>query len=114
MRVPLTLYFALFAIPTLAETISPSDAPAHVGEHVTVEGVVTEVYHARSERVTFIDIGGRFPNQVFTAVIFAGDAAKFANIDSLQGKTIDISGTIILYKQILEIILNDAEQVKVK
>ena len=38
--------------PALAETITPSEAPSHVGEQVAGEGVVTEVHHARSGRAT--------------------------------------------------------------
>jgi DNA/RNA endonuclease YhcR with UshA esterase domain len=42
------------------------------------------------------------------------DAPKFPGIDLLQGKTVDITGTITLYKKRPEIILNDAEQIKIK
>ena len=114
MRLALMLWFALLTTSALAETITPSDAQSHIGEHITVEGIVTEVHHATSGRATFIDMGGRYPNNVFTAVIFADDAPKFSGIDLLQGKTVDITGTITLYKKRPEIILNDAEQIKIK
>jgi len=39
---------------------------------------------------------------------------KFPDVDSLEGKTIDITGTIKLYNKRLEIILNDPEQIKIK
>src|SRR5579859_5321504 len=102
----LTFCFVLAVAPAFAQTITPSEAQSHVGEHVTVEGIVSEVHHATSGRATFIDMGGRYPNNVFTAVIFSGDAPKFPSVDSLQGKTIDITGTITLYKKRPEIILN--------
>jgi DNA/RNA endonuclease YhcR with UshA esterase domain len=110
----LTPFIILSATPALAETIPPSEAQAHVGQTATVEGIVSEVHHATSGRATFIDMGGRYPNNVFTAVIFADDAPKFPDVDSLQGKTIDITGTIKLYNKRPEIILNDAEQIKIK
>jgi DNA/RNA endonuclease YhcR with UshA esterase domain len=106
--------FALLTTQAFAETIMPSDASSHVGEHVTVEGIVTEVHHAASGRAAFLNMGGRYPNNVFTAVIFADDAPKFPGIDLLQGKTVDITGTITLYKKRPEIILNDAQQIKIK
>jgi len=81
---------------------------------VTVEGAVNEVHHAASGKVTFIDMCGRYPNNVFTGVIFKDDASKFPNIDSLNGKTIDITGTIKVYKEKPEIILNDPAQIKTK
>jgi hypothetical protein len=50
---------ALTAIPAVAATITPPEAKAHVGENVTVEGVVSEVHHAASGKAIFLDIGGR-------------------------------------------------------
>ncbi len=108
------LGLALAATPALAETIAPPDAQKYVGKSVTVEGVVAAVHHAASAKVTFIDIGGRYPDNAFTGVILADDAAKFPDVDSLQGKTIDITGTITLYNQRPEIILKDAAQIKAK
>jgi DNA/RNA endonuclease YhcR with UshA esterase domain len=86
----------------------------HVGQNLTVEGVVSEVHHAASGKAIFIDIGGRYPNNPFAAVIFADDASKFPNVDSLEGKTVDISGSVRLYKGKPEIILNDPAQIKAK
>lgn len=110
----IALGFALTAAPALAQTIQPADARAHVGQTVTVEGTVSEVHTAASGRATYIDMGGRYPNNAFTAVIFAKDASKFPNVDSLNGKTVDITGPIRLYKGKPEIILNDAGQLKAK
>jgi DNA/RNA endonuclease YhcR with UshA esterase domain len=105
---------AVTAIPAVAETITPPEAKAHVGQIVTVEGVVSEVHHAAPGKVIFIDMGGRYPNNAFAAVIFAEDANKFPNVDSLEGKTVDVTGAIKLYRGRPEIILNDPAQIKVK
>jgi RecJ-like exonuclease len=105
------LGLALIASPALAETIAPADAGAHVGQIVTVEGAVSEVFTARSH-TTFIDMGGRYPNNTFYAVIFSGDARAFPNVQALSGKTVDITGQIRLYKGKPEIILKSADQVK--
>ena len=104
----------LISTPVLAETIRPDEAPRHFGQVVTIEGVVSDVHHAASGRATFIDIGGRYPNNPFTAVIFSDDANKFPDVDMLGGKTADIAGIIKNYKNRPEIILNDPNQVKVK
>ena len=111
---PSALGLLLISTPVLAETIQPDEALRHSGQVVTVEGVVSDVHHATSGRVTFIEIGGRFPNNPFTAVIFSDDANKFPDVDALDGKTVDITGTIKNHKNRPEIILNDANQVKVK
>jgi len=114
----LGLGFALAAAPSLAQTqmpaIAAADAKAHVGQTVKVEGVVSEVHTAASGRATFIDIGGRYPNNTFTAVIFSRDVTKFSNVDALNGKTVDITGPVRLHNGKPEIILNDPGQLKAK
>ena len=106
------------AAPSLAQTqmpaIAAADAKAHVGQTVTVEGVVSEVHTAASGRATFIDIGGRYPNNTFTAVIFSRDVTKFSNVDALNGKTVDVTGPVRLHNGRPEIILNDPGQIKAK
>ena len=102
------------ATPASADIIKPEEAQAHVGQTVTVEGAVSEVHHARSGRATFIDLGGHYPNNVFTAVIFARDAGKFPDVDALNGKTVDITGPVQLRRGKPEIILSDPAQLKPK
>jgi hypothetical protein len=109
------IVLALITVPVLAaEMIKPEEAPAHVGQKVTVEGIISDVHHAKSGRATFLNMGGRYPNNVFTGVIFADDASKFPNVDLLIGKTVGISGSIQDYHGRPEIILNDAGQIKIK
>jgi DNA/RNA endonuclease YhcR with UshA esterase domain len=111
----LSLLLTLIAAPALAEAvISPKEVPQHIGQVVTVEGVVGEVHHAQSGKVTFIDIGGRYPNNAFAGVIFKSDFNKFPNVESLTGKTVEITGRIKEYQGKAEIILDDPAQLKVK
>jgi hypothetical protein len=111
----LGLGFAVLAAPALAQTqtIAPADAKTHVGQTVTVEGPVGSVYTARSG-MTFIDIGGRYPDNAFAAVIFADDTGKFPDVKALDGKTVDVTGAVSLYRGKPEIILKSADQVKAK
>jgi|ERR1700675_3194767 DNA/RNA endonuclease YhcR with UshA esterase domain len=109
------LGLALAAAAAHAETIiTAADAPKHVGETVTVEGTVSAVHTEPRSGVTFIDMGGRYPDQAFTGVIFKGDAGKFPNVESLTGKVVDIAGPVHDYKGKPEIILNDPAQLKTK
>jgi DNA/RNA endonuclease YhcR with UshA esterase domain len=64
--------------------------------------------------VRFIDLGGRYPNNAFTAVIFSQDAGKFPDVGSLRGRTVEITGRVRLYKGRPEIILRAASQLKAK
>ena len=113
---PLLLTFGLILTlsPARAETIAPAEAPNHIGQNVTVEGAVSDVQHDESGKVTFIDMGGHYPDNVFAGIILADDAGKFPDVDSLDGKTVDITGTIKLYQGRTEILLNDAAQIKMK
>lgn len=110
----LTFVLIFSATSTFAETVRPDYARAHVGQSVTVEGNVSEVYTARRSGVTFLDFGGRYPNNVFSAVIFADDAGRFSNVHELEGKVVDVTGPVRLYKGRPEIILRDAGQLKAK
>jgi DNA/RNA endonuclease YhcR with UshA esterase domain len=111
----LAFVLALAAASAHAETIvAAADAPKHVGETVTVEGTVSAVHTESRTGVTFIDMGGRYPDQAFTGVIFKDDAGKFQNVESLTGKIIDITGRVHDYKGKPETILNDPAQIKAK
>jgi DNA/RNA endonuclease YhcR with UshA esterase domain len=100
------------ARPLPAGVVTAADAAAHVGETVTVEGIVSEVHV--SERATFIDLGGRYPNEEFTGVIFTSDAGAFSNVDAYEGKTLDITGTVQLYRGRPEIILTSPSQIRIE
>jgi len=113
MRILTAFLVALLtATAALAETISVTDVGTHVGQTVTVEGVVSGVYTARSG-VTFIDMGGPYPNNLFAGVIFKGDAVTVGDVSGLRGKTVDLTGTIKLYKGKPEIILKSPDQIGV-
>ena len=55
-------------------------------------------------------MGGRYPNSAFVAVIFPEDAAKFPTAGSLEGKVVQVSGKVTLYKGRPEIILRSDDQ----
>jgi DNA/RNA endonuclease YhcR with UshA esterase domain len=103
--------FALAALPARAQTIVPAEVAAHAGETVTVKAAVSEVHTGRGG-ATFINMGGSYPDNAFTAVIFASDLAKFPTARALQGKTVAISGPVELYQGKPEIILKTADQLK--
>jgi hypothetical protein len=79
------------------ETIAPEAASAHIGETAIIKGIVADVHRSRSG-VIFLDMGNRYPENVFTAVIFSEDAVKFADLDSLRGKTVQITGLVRRYR----------------
>ncbi|HTV35809.1 MAG TPA: OB-fold nucleic acid binding domain-containing protein [Xanthobacteraceae bacterium] len=116
MRVSiLVLSLSVTASAALAEpqTIAPVDVKARIGQTVTVEGTVSDVHVGRSG-AAFIDIGGRFPDNALTAVIFVDDLGKFPGAKALAGKQVAISGPVKLYQGKPEIILKSADQLKTR
>ncbi len=109
---------ALIAAALLASTaafaasIAPSGARAHIGQTVTVDGRISEVHFDRRSGTTFLDLDGRYPANAFTGVIFAGARSAFPDAASLEGRIVDITGTIDLYRGKPEIILKSADQVR--
>jgi hypothetical protein len=107
------LCFMLVPAVALAGTISATEAGSHVGQTMTVESVVSGVHVARSG-ATFIDMGGSYPNQAFTGVIFSENSAAVGDVSGLTGKTIDLTGTIQMYRGKPEIILRSADQIRAR
>ena len=105
------LLLAFIASPAFAATITPADAAAYVGQTVTVEGAVSEVFTSQRSNTTFINMGGRYHDHIFSAVIFASDAGTFRNVSALEGKTIGVTGRVRLYRGKPEIILRSAGQI---
>lgn len=103
----------LVATPAAARAIPASEASSHTGETATVEGQVAEVFTSRRGD-TFIDLGGRYPNETFTGVIFRSNAGAFGDVSGLQGSTVDLTGTITNYRGRPEIILRSRDQIDVK
>lgn len=92
---------------------SAAQAGDHVGKYATVVGKVYEVYVSR-RGTTFLDIGGKYPNNPFTGVIFARETGNFTNVEQYRGKTVEITGKIRTYQDTPEIILNDPKQIRIE
>lgn len=67
------------ARPGDGPTLGPGEAAAHVGETATVCGTVAGASFLPEVegRPTFLNFGGRHPNQDFTAVIWGEDRRRF-------------------------------------
>ena len=103
----------LWGSSSLAAALSPEEAARHIGEIVTVCGVVASaVYEADAQRQpTLLDLGKPAPNAIFTAVIYGIDRAKFGTPETaLLGKRICVEGSITYYRGKAEIVLTDPSQ----
>lgn len=105
-------FLLLWPATSLAASVPASSAVAYVGQTVTVEGVVGEVHTARSGKATFIDLDGRYPNQPFTAVIFADDMAAVGGVSDLEGTEVSVTGHMQMYRGRPEIIVHSRAQIR--
>lgn len=115
MRHGLILFLLLLfaSCSASADTITPEQAKEHVGKTVTVRGVVDNVFRSKKGN-GFINFGGRYPNQVFSAWIPAAHADEFplGNLRVLEGKTVSITGLVEVYKGAPQITVTDRSQVE--
>jgi DNA/RNA endonuclease YhcR with UshA esterase domain len=111
----LTLFALMCAALVIAQTSSytAAEAAKHVGETATITDTVDGV-HQSSKGNIFLNMGGKYPNQAFTAFIFSASAAQFSNPQQYEGRTVSVSGKISLYKGKPEIIVNSPSQITAK
>ena len=106
-----------FSTAAHAAFLTPEEAGGHIGEDVTVCGVVASATYAANAPMapTFLDLGKPYPNQIFTAVIFVNDRSKFGMPEnSMREKNVCVTGEIFLYQGNPEIILHDPTQLREK
>ena len=104
---------AALAIAQAPATYTAAEAAKHVGEIATVTDRVDGV-HQSSKGNIFLNMGGKYPNQAFTAFIPSSSAGQFSNPQQYEGRTVSVSGKISLYKGKPEIIVNSPSQITVK
>jgi DNA/RNA endonuclease YhcR with UshA esterase domain len=91
--------------------ILSSEAKDHLGANAIVKGKVAEVNgNARLMRLNF---DKAFPNQTMTAVVFARYTNLFPHLAALEGKTVEVTGKIVEYRNRPEIQLERTNQLMV-
>jgi DNA/RNA endonuclease YhcR with UshA esterase domain len=91
--------------------ISATEAKSHVGAEVIVTGKVAEVN--KNERLVRLNLDKGYPNQPFTAIIFADHTNLFPEVEKLKDKSVEVSGKIADYRGRPEIIITSTNQLKV-
>lgn len=112
MRVP-SLFIILCAVCTLAGSLpeyTPAEAAKHIGETAVVTGVVKRVNQVQGGHI-FLDMGAKYPNNLFTVFIPQSAADRFPNFRKYEGVTITVSGEIKEYNNKAEIIVTDPSQI---
>jgi DNA/RNA endonuclease YhcR with UshA esterase domain len=91
-------------------SIPATEARTMIGTNAVIRGKVAEVY--KTEKLIRINFEAKYPNQVFTAVVFAKDFTQFTNTEALEGKTVEVLGRVVEFKDRPEIILTNRTQLR--
>ncbi|MFN0293116.1 hypothetical protein [Pedobacter helvus] len=84
----------------------------YVGKEVTL---CDSVYSARAlDNLSLLNLGAKFPKEIITLVVFKADRAKFEKepVELFENKRICVTGMVTLYKEKLQIVVNDPKQLK--
>jgi hypothetical protein len=68
-------------------------------------------FHQSGKGNIFLNMGGKYPNQAFTAYIPSGSAAQFSHMLGYEGRTVSVTGKITLYRGKPEIIVTSPSQI---
>lgn len=111
----LMLLALMCAASVIAETpnYTAAEAAKHVGEIATVTDKIDGIHQSGKGNI-FLNMGGKYSNQAFTAFIPTASAAQFSNPQQYEGKTVSVSGKITLYRGKPEIIVENVSQIILK
>ena len=110
--VKLALFLTITAAPAFGYPINAKDATAHLGTTATIEGRMS-VYRMPSGEI-YLDLDGKDQNAPVSGYISRWNAIKFSDVVKLDGKTVDITGTITTFRKRPEIFVSDPSQIAVK
>jgi DNA/RNA endonuclease YhcR with UshA esterase domain len=116
MKISIALCLGALAALGIAQAppiYMPEEAAKHVGETATIKGTV-DGFHQSGKGNIFLNMGGKYPNQAFTAFIPSSSAAQFSNAQQYDGKTVAVTGKITLYKGKPEIVVSSPSQIATK
>jgi DNA/RNA endonuclease YhcR with UshA esterase domain len=91
--------------------IAPEEASKYVGREVIVQGKVTQIVLSVN-LTTHINLGGIYPNHVFTARAFKVNQPLFANVRGYEGKVVQVQGVVRLYRNKPEIVMTERSQIR--
>lgn len=90
--------------------VTPQEASQHEGQVVTVKGKV-DGQRTTASGTTFLNFGGRHPNQVFSCRAFAD---KFPEgVPACEGKTVEVTGKIKMHEGKPSMDLQGPDKIKV-
>ena len=91
--------------------IKSTEAKSYIGEYAIVQGYVASVYER--EKVAYLNFEKSYPDNPFTATIFAKHFSDFDDLTEFENRTVEVRGKITEYKGKPQIILNSEEQINI-
>ena len=99
------------AAPSEPKRIAATEADKHFQETCIVTGKVAQV--SIREKLVYLNLDKKFPDSPLTCVIFARATNQFGDLKGLEGKQVEVKGRIEDYREKLQIVLNNSNQLKV-
>ena len=103
---------------TAQQKITPEEVSKHIGDSVTICGKISggKFLDAAMNQPTFLNMGGAYPNQLLTVVIWRNTRKSFAYKpeEKLKGKMVCVSGRVELFKDKPQIVVQQATQIQVQ
>jgi DNA/RNA endonuclease YhcR with UshA esterase domain len=111
IKLVFTITMLLQGAIAFSQSVSPDSAKYHEGSLTTICGKVYGT-HAGQNGILKLNFGADYPDNTFTAVVFADDASKFKKAEEYKGKEICVTGKIQIYKGKAEVVLKEANQLR--
>lgn len=86
----------------IPKLMSVYEAYSHIGKNTTVCGEISQI--SQTSKATYINFGGRYPKQKFSAVIWSNTI-----MPPSEGRNICITGLIESYKGVPQIVISSIE-----
>jgi micrococcal nuclease len=97
--------------------ISLNEVKDNIGDSVKLKGQVYAVKYLQQVKgsPTFLDVGGAYPNEALTLVIWNNTRNKFKDPpeELFNNKTVSITGRILLYRGRPEIVISEPGQIEI-
>ena len=104
-------------LPGLLSANDAAGIAAAVGRNATIRGKISQVGQSRTASVTFINFEGNARGQLVVIVkkehLATISAAFGGSLDTLVGKTVEVRGEVILYKETPEVELRAAADLRI-
>lgn len=103
-----------YALEQNPDAIPWYEARNHLGEDVTICGVIEDIDSITADgNPTYIEMGDVAPNDRVTGDIWAEGQAKIPNLEEYKGKLVYMEGYLFEYKGIPSIGIKEPSQIRI-